>query len=457
MRTPRLHSGSRNLHRAIVAVALLVALLAAVPAWCQNETEESDKPPQGEETKPPTQDAPPAQQAPADQTAASGSFMDRTRTIGDALRGMATWDLFKGRVTLRVYTRFQLDGTLSRGDGEIDQNFGSIDDNRLDIRRLNLYAAGTINGHLDYEVGYLFGPDASIWNAFVQGMGEERGLNVFGFHVGNFRFGYFQEPFSVERITSSYYTGFAERSLPVWTFAPGNNIGYMVFNDALNGRLSWAFGIFSFGQSTELNPATSSLSADLKLTGRPIYRDEGRHLLHVGLAYSNRQPTGDTMRFRVRPEARFVDFFADTGDIPAATNRLYQAEAAWVEGPIWAQSEIIVSDVSGSVSSLRFKGSYVQAGVFLTGEVRPFNTLEGYFGRVIPKRKTALELVARLSAIDLNDGDVYGGQFKDLGFGANFYIGSTSRLMGEYIRSRVQGSGKANIVIVRMAWRPRSR
>ena len=390
------------------------------------------------------------------------------RLFRDATRGLITWDLFKGNLTLRAYARLQIDGTAAGFNDPLAIQLGEDKSNSLHARRLTLYADGTINGRVRYVVGWNFVTDAGIDDAFIQGTKD--GLRIFGYRIGRFRVGFFQEPFSLERSTSSFWGGFAERSLPAWTFAPGSNLGYMVFDTAHKERISWAAGFFSFGQSTENNASTSLLSVSARLTGRPIWREEGRRLVHVGAAYSNRTPSGGETQYRSRPEARFVEFLADTGTLDSSRIQLSGLEAAAVRGPLWLQAEAISSRVTATdLGRLSFWGSYVQAGYFLTGEVRPYATDHAVFGRLIPtndyhkgspfKRANggAWEVTARLSNVDLNDGGIRGGAMTDLSLGLNWYPNATSRVVINYIRSRTEAGGRANIGVLRYQYRPRAR
>ena len=382
-------------------------------------------------------------------------------TFKDGVRGLLVWDFFDSKLTVRASARLQIEGTLARADDKMVQTIGELD-NSFDIRRLSLYAQGTVDHHLRYSLSFDFGADAGFGDVFVEG--REHGLNVFGYRVGQFRLGSFQEPFSFERVMSAYYTNFLERSLPVWTFTPGNNIGYMVYDTTKNKRLSWAVGFFSWGQNNEANASNSVLSVTSRVTWLPVYRDGGKRLLHIGGSFSTRDPNGDS-QYRSRPEARFVDFLVDTGNFATSRIKLYGLEFVGVRGPLSFQAEYIQSDVNGTDSgSATFWGSYVQVSWFLTGEHKSYDTGLAVFSRVVPKQDSqgifrkrpggALELTGRISNVDLNDGGITGGEMVDISFGLNWYLSSTSAIKFNYINSNVKDNGRANIFSLRYQFRP---
>ena len=70
----------------------------------------------------------------------------------------------------------------------------------------------------------------------------------------------------------------------------------------------------------------------------------------------------------------------------------------------------------------------------LTGESRDYKN--GYVGNVKPSHAYgALEIAARYSELDLNDGPVLGGKQHDWTVGANWYLGNHLKLQANYIRA----------------------
>lgn len=397
---------------------------------------------------------------------AKEGFSDKWRTFTQATRGLLVWDFFDGRLTIRSHARVKVDGTFGWADETFESFYGEVDQ-EVRFRELSLWAQGTVDHRLRYSISFDFGADTGLGDAFVEG--RDRGLDVFGYRVGQFRVGIFQEPFSFERSMSSHYTGLLERALPVWTFSPGYNLGYMLHDTALNRRMQWAVGFFSFGQTTEANSSNSVLSLTTRVTGLPIVNQDESKLLHLGASFSTRDPKGGTVQYRSRPEARFVDFLVDTGEIEAGKIQLLGVEAVAVMGPIHVQSEAILSQVEQTeYGDLDLWGYYVQAGWFITGEHHSYDRELGVFSRMVPKTDAthpitglftrraggALELVGRVSKVDLDDGGLRGGVMRNLSVGLNWYLSPTSIVKLNYIRSDVEDRGRANIVLLRYQFRP---
>jgi phosphate-selective porin OprO/OprP len=198
-----------------------------------------------------------------------------------------------------------------------------------------------------------------------------------------------------------------------------------------------------------------------------VYQDEGRRLIHVGASLSSRSPTGGEISYASRPEARYVNFVVDTGDILASRINLMGAEFAAVRGPFWAAAEFIGSNVtSAEAEDPFFYGYYGQVGWFATGESRNYRTNSGTFDRVLPKGRYiggdpfvegasgAIEVVGRLSHVDLTDGPIEGGELTNIGAGVNWYVTETTRFEFNYIHTMPKDRGSANIFLIRIQYMP---
>ena len=120
---------------------------------------------------------------------------------------------------------------------------------------------------------------------------------------------------------------------------------------------------------------------------------------------------------------------------------LVGAEAAYVRGPLSFQGEYIHSFVEQKEGSrLQFKGFYAYVSYFPTGETRPYDTTQGIFGRVRPRRSFSLknrvyggcEIAARFSCLNLNDGAIQGGRMNIASAGVTWFLTRVLRAKFNY-------------------------
>ncbi|HEX3871246.1 MAG TPA: porin, partial [Pirellulales bacterium] len=137
-------------------------------------------------------------------------------------------------------------------------------------------------------------------------------------------------------------------------------------------------------------------------------------------------------------------------------------EVAIVWGPWLLQAEYEESYMQGaqaqkgvgSLGPVTFRGGYVEALYFLTGENRQYQRLAGTFGRVVPYsnafwvrgagfNKGAWQVGARYDWLDLNSGAVSGGQNQDMTLGLNWFLNPNARLQFNYVGSWINNAASA--------------
>lgn len=323
-----------------------------------------------------------------------------------------------------------------------------------DFRRARLAFEGEAGEHLLFKAEYDFaGGDADFADVFV---GLQR-LPV----VGRFQAGHFKEPMSLEELTSSKYMPFMERALPVLAFSPARNSGLSVSNTAFEQRLTWAVGGFretdDFGEDFSDG---SNYNVTARLTGLPVWQEEGRQLVHVGYSYSHRFRDDETIDFDPRPEVNTSDALVDTGDILAEGVDVFGIELATVLGPLSLQGEILDALVDQESGGDRnFYGTYAAVSWFVTGEHRAYDPKIGAFGRTSPTNAFsiskgqwgALELAARYSYLHLNDGLIRGGIENNVTTAVNWYLFSNFRIMTDWVYANRNGTGSQHAIMTRFA------
>ena len=358
---------------------------------------------------------------------------------------LATLD---GDFKLKIGGRLQTDWLWSSEDNAIKSDVGKQEDG-VEVRRARLYFSGLIYGNVEYKLQFDFaGGEAVLKDAY---------LGLTDFPLGKLRMGHFKEPFSLEELTSSKYITFLERALPN-IFAPSRNTGFMLHNVASDERMTAAIGVFRDTDDFGENVDDGGYNVTGRVTALPIYENKGANLLHLGAAYSYRNPD-NSVRYRQRPEAHLTDRFVDTGFFASDQVDLVGLEAAWVKGPLSLQGEYMIADADrlGSGSDVKFDGYYVQASYFLTGEHRSYKTSEAAFSRIKPKKNYsagvgpgAWEVKARYSGLDLSDSDIAGGELNDITTGVNWYLNPNTKIMWDYVHADKDNVGQADMLMMRL-------
>ncbi len=257
--------------------------------------------------------------------------------------------------------------------------------------------------------------------------------------LGIVRVGNQKDPYGFEHLTSSRWLNFMERSYSQDAFeGPFNNgflPGIQMFNNAYDGRLAWQVGQFKntnnpFGFS---NTSGGSMTVG-RLVYLPVFEDEGRQLVHLGLSGRTMEPqrraprydtttgdpTGPTLpytRFRSRgsirngPPGPLNSIYADSGLINAEWQNMIGLEFVANNGPWSFQSEYFGSwlhdarlpslaqdgfqnnrGISGQqpppgtrLGTVYYQGGYAEVLYFLTGESRSYSLLESRFDRPVPR------------------------------------------------------------------------
>ena len=341
-----------------------------------------------------------------------------------------------GNFSFKFGGRVMWDAQWFSQDSANKTAYGDLEDG-TEFRRVRLYFSGDIYKDFFFKLQTDFaGGNVALKDAYI-------GAKNIPF-LGHVRLGHQKEPFGLEELTSSKYTTFIERSLPIEAFAPSRNAGVMVYNTMFDEKATWALGAFRDTDDTGMALADRGYAVTGRVTACPWYAEKGARVLHLGVAYSHRVDPDGGARFRARPECHLSTVrFVDTGTItPVDTVDLLGLEAALVFGPFSVQGEYFRAAVENT-SDFDFDGWYVQASYWLTGEHRKYDRGAGEFGRVSPKKNVSMnpggwgawELAARYSRLDLNDRTIAGGKQDDVTVGVNWHLNPNMRVMFNYIRA----------------------
>ncbi len=257
--------------------------------------------------------------------------------------------------------------------------------------------------------------------------------------------GHIIEPITLGLMTSNKYTTFMEPAISITPLgSPDRRDGAQVA--ARGADWTATAGVFSAKTPKLGNHKDSGFDLAARVTYAPIFTKT--EVLHLGFGIQDRHPKGENpVTLSSIPESHEDGTaFVSTGGLNMSNMVSFVPEIAGVFGPFHAEAEYTSYHVSGkdATPDVDFNGWYVQAGVFLTGESRPYQTKDtpysGDFGRVKPRHSLgnggfgAVELAARYSVLDLSDKTVLGGKEDNITVGLNWYVNPQIRFMLNYIK-----------------------
>ena len=356
-----------------------------------------------------------------------------------------------GNFNLKFGGRIQYDEAIFFQDSDNETAYGTLD-NASELRRVRFVNSGTLYKFLEYKLEFDFANgNAAVTDAFI----TLTKIPV----VGNIRIGHQKEPFSLDQMNSSNDMTFMERA-PVVAFKKQRNSGLLLFNNVLEQRATWAVGFYHNSDAKGKSLPEDKYNVTGRITGLPYYNKEENKLLHLGLAYSDRNPSGRTYNIKSKPASHLAPVYVETQPIEnVKTDYTLGTELALIWDRFAVQGEYILSGLENDVNTYNFNGYYGEASYFLTGEHKNYSTKDGWFKRVSPKNNFnpagenkgwgALETAIRYSSLDLNDETVNGGKLNNITAALNWYLNPAARFSVNYVHAMVNDLGDTDIVQAR--------
>jgi phosphate-selective porin OprO/OprP len=347
---------------------------------------------------------------------------------------------------------------------------GTENDSATFLRRVRLRLNGDIYERFDYMVEYDFA------NADNDNSGQQQATfgNLNGAPapinvwmqvrdvpvLGNVRIGHQLKPIGMTNNTYQGFLPFMERPQVADAFyAPfdkGFATGITAQDTTESERVTWRYGVFR-PLTNVFGVALNKYLVGSRVTGLPVYEDDGARLVHVGFGSTYGDLVEDELRSRARPLLRngpgyAVPVLVDTGEIPGSRQYQLAPEFAAVNGSWTLQAEWAgqfltdaVAPVGGSQGTVFYHGGYVELLYFLTGEYQSYDKKEGVFSRVVPNRNFsakkgdgctgcgAWQIGARFDYLDLNDKAIQGGTTYTCTAGLNWYWNPNMKMQFNYI------------------------
>ncbi len=247
-------------------------------------------------------------------------------------------------------------------------------------------------------------------------------------------------PFSMEEIQSSNNTALMERSL-LSAITPGFSLGAM--STYSRRKFTVAAGYFGNPLTTgDQRTTIRGTGAVGRVSFAPLLRR--RSFAHMAVALERRDLDEDEqVRFSAKPGSALAPTILSTGRVASSGFRSLGAEAAYSARSLLLQGQYARVRVERDLlPNSTFDGWYAQASYVLTGQKYDYSSSTGAVSGVdVGRKDNAIEIAARVSGLDLRDGDILAGNARTYTIGANYYLRRNVRLMLNYAHSRVDKLG----------------
>ncbi|MBC8003632.1 MAG: porin, partial [Opitutaceae bacterium] len=279
------------------------------------------------------------------------------------------------------------------------------------------------------------------------------------------RAGKFKSPVGLEYLQADPVTHFTERSL-VSSLVPGRDIGFQLWGDVLDGRVSYAAGVFN-GVGDARNSANADFEDHRELAGRvflqPFKTSDTAALKGIGFGLGGSWGNVSSNATGLPNNSGYAtdgqqQFFSYTNGVVAAGDHWHLSpQGYYFVGPFSLLAEFVLSGQevrrSALTTDLIHKAWQVVAGWVLTGEDaaftgvtprKPFNLAEGGWG--------AFQIVGRFGELDI-DNDTFpafanpaasASHAQAWAVGLNWFLNKNIRASTSFSRTTFSGGGNGS-------------
>lgn len=348
-----------------------------------------------------------------------------------------------GKYEMEIGGRLHLDYT----DHSYDSLMGLAPISGTQIRRGRVEFDGFFDKNWAWAAEFDFAKNGTAIKDFKIGYKAENGAE---FYVGHQK-----QPYSLSLEMSSNDEPFVERGV--------DNFLVAAFTDrAIGARAEWqgehwfaAGGLFGETLKTG-GPGDEGWGSSGRFVYAPVIAEN--KVVHLGYHATWREIDASS------PVVSIKDKTTDFSDLSIVnTGNLTNAESVTMTGPEFAVSygplfvfgEYSQADIERrAASTLNFDSWHVAATFALTGEsyATRYRLDEGEFKNIRAKRTFSMkdggwgawEVGARFASIDLNDGNIVGGEEDVVSLTLNWYLNNNMRMMADW--SRVVDTDESNTI-----------
>ena len=263
------------------------------------------------------------------------------------------------------------------------------------------------------------------------------------------------QPYGAKPLGLSYK--FVEDASADYAFCPSRKIGvsYAYTSDPFN----FTAGLFSDGNVDNGKNIDKGWSLAAKAIYRPIL-DEST-VLHIGLAPMFVQSPNTVSFTGSIPTTVVSNGLIGTGNLDPKNYLRMEAEAIFISGKLYVEGHYMAANVNdikfttvdtagistSTTESAYLDGFYAQASYMIIGDKQNYNKKTGLAANASPK---SLEVLARISHLNLDADHVKAGKQTDFTLGANYFFSKNLNLKLNYLFASVKDGDNYSFVQTRL-------
>lgn len=348
-----------------------------------------------------------------------------------------------GRYEVEIGGRLHLDYV----DHSYDSAMGADPISGSQVRRGRIELDGMFAENWEWAAEFDYAKNGVAIKDFKLGYEFANGIKVLAGHQ--------KQPYSLSLEMSSNDIPFVERSVDNYLVAALTDRAIGIRGEASGEHWFVAAGLFGDTLKTGAQ-GDEGWGTSARFVYSPVIADKA--VVHLGIRGSYREIKPSTTPLSFKDKTTDFSGFSivNTGTLAnAETASLFGPEFAVSFGPLFVfgeQSEAEIDRLADS--TLNFSSWHVAAAWALTGESHAtrYKMSDGEFKNIRPSRpfdpKTggmgALELAVRYAGIDLNDGNVTGGEEEAVSFAVNWYPNNNIRFMADW--TRIVDTDESNLI-----------
>ncbi len=243
-------------------------------------------------------------------------------------------------------------------------------------------------------------------------------LEYSGWKYADLTIGQQKEGFGLEKLTSSRNLLMLERSMISEAFSPGRSLGISLSGDIAS--VNWQLGYYK----PDEDEATSALTG--RVAWVPWQQDT--NLLHLGVAFSERQYDGNEFRVNEPLEIYTADSLIEGDKINADSLSQQGVELLWLKDRFTMMAEWQQAQVTSIEESTNdYEGGYLQFGYQLSGGYRKYKN-----AKLGASSEPGWELTGRYSLLKLKQENQ---DAKTYALGVNYTVNKNIKFMADYIKA----------------------